>query len=100
MWSLLLCSVNAVLPRGKSISVGLAFVLSLCFDLVSSVFKIFNFGCSPLKVVYFNKSYVCKKHTSNDTRGAIIALYKCGKSQRYIAKQLNIARSKVQLWVS
>ncbi len=50
-------------------------------------------------MVYFNKS-CAKNHTSNDTRGAIIAFYKCGKSQRYIAKQLNIARSTVQLWVS
>ncbi len=41
-----------------------------------------------------------QKTTSNDTRGAIIALYKCGKLQKFIPTPLNIARSTVQLWVS
>lgn len=41
-----------------------------------------------------------KKQLSKDVRGAIIALHNCGKSQGQIAKELNIAKSTVNLWVS
>ena len=41
-----------------------------------------------------------KKQLSSDKVGAIVALHQVGKSQREIAKHLEISQSTVNLWVS
>ena len=41
-----------------------------------------------------------RKQLGSDQIGAIIALQKVGKSQRQIAKQLEVSQSTVNLWLS